>query len=181
MSRFRIEMPFGQISSIWAHGSLALGADEQVYKVSDKKANKVSNSSYCHSFSFFSNYSSYLPFIMYLTTFFTSAVLATSAVVLASPTPVLEKRATTICGQWDTVETGTYTIYQDLWGESAATSGSQCTTVTSDSSDTLVWSTSWTWAGGSTSVKSYANAVVSQSTGIKLSTITSIPTTWDWR
>jgi len=117
---------------------------------------------------------------MHFTTVFAPAVLVAASVVLANPTPVLEKRATTICGQWDTVETGTYTVYQDLWGESAATSGSQCTTVTSDNGGTLEWSTSWTWAGGSSSVKSYANAVVSQSTGIKLSTITSIPTTWDW-
>lgn len=43
---------------------------------------------------------------------FLSLVLATASV--ASPTPTLEKRATTICGQWGTVATGTYTIYQDL-------------------------------------------------------------------
>lgn len=41
-------------------------------------------------------------------------------------------------------------------------------------------STSWTWAGGSSSVKSYANAVVTQSTGIKLSAISTIPTTWKY-
>jgi hypothetical protein len=60
----------------------------------------------------------------------------------ANPTPVLDKRATTICGQWDSVATGAYTVYQDLWGMSSATSGSQCTTVTGISSNKLVWSTS---------------------------------------
>ena len=103
-----------------------------------------------------------------------------SSVVLSSPTPALDKRATTICGQWDNVKMGTYTVYQDLWGKSSATSGSQCSTVTSDTSGTLVWSTSWSWAGGSHSVKSYANAVVS-GTPKSLSSITTIPTTWNWR
>jgi xyloglucan-specific endo-beta-1,4-glucanase len=54
--------------------------------------------------------------------------------------------------------------YQDLWNEGEATSGSQCTTVTSDSGNSLVWSTSWSWEGASNQVKSYANAVVSKST-----------------
>jgi len=109
---------------------------------------------------------------------FVAALLAGSA--LAAPTATIEKRATTICGQWDSVTTGTYVVYQDLWGESAATSGSQCTTVNSDTSGAVAWSTSWTWAGGSSSVKSFANVVLTQSTGIKLSTIKTIPTTWKW-
>ncbi|KAF8866891.1 endoglucanase [Acephala macrosclerotiorum] len=103
-----------------------------------------------------------------------------SAAAIGVPTATLDKRATTICGQWDSVVTGTYTVYQDLWGEAAATSGSQCTTVNSLSDTTLAWSTSWTWAGGSSSVKSYANAVVTQSTIKEISAITSIPSTWKW-
>ncbi|CZR57005.1 related to endoglucanase I precursor [Phialocephala subalpina] len=106
--------------------------------------------------------------------------LAISAAAVAVPTATLDKRATTICGQWDSVVTGTYTVYQDLWGESAATSGSQCTTVNSLSGTTLAWSTSWTWAGGSSSVKSYANAVVTQSSIKQISAISSIPSTWSW-
>lgn len=105
------------------------------------------------------------------------AFLASQA--LASPTKV-EKRSTTICGQWDSVATGSYTVYQDLWDESAATSGSQCTTVKSLSSSTLAWSTSWSWAGGSSSVKSYANAVLTMA-DTQLSAITTLPTTWKWR
>jgi len=109
-----------------------------------------------------------------------SAILASSA--LAAPSRVassLKDRATTICGQWDTVVQGTYTVYQDLWGEAQATSGSQCTTVTGLSGSKLAWSTSWTWDGGSTDVKSYANAAI-QGIGKQLSAVTSIPTTWDW-
>jgi xyloglucan-specific endo-beta-1,4-glucanase len=120
--------------------------------------------------------------------FFKSLLMASFLAVtaLAAPSPAevptktLEKRATTICGQWDTVVTGTYTLYQDLWGESAATSGSQCSTFNSLSGNTISWSTNWTWAGGSSSVKSYANVVVTQSTGYEVSAISSIPTVWDY-
>lgn len=115
---------------------------------------------------------------MKFTQSFLPLVLASAA--LCSPTPTLDKRATTICGQWDSVTTGTYIVYQDLWNEAEATSGSQCSTVTSDTSGTLVWSTSWTWAGGAGQVKSYANAVTSF-TAKKVSAITSIPSVWKWR
>ncbi|TVY94317.1 putative xyloglucan-specific endo-beta-1,4-glucanase A [Lachnellula willkommii] len=113
---------------------------------------------------------------------FTQAILPLvfTAAAVATPTPTLDKRATTICGQWDSVVTGAYTVYQDLWNEAEATSGSQCSTVTSLSDSTLVWSTSWTWAGASNQVKSYANAVVSSTTKLQFSAITSIPTTWKW-
>lgn len=106
-----------------------------------------------------------------------SLVFATAAV--ASPTPVLRKRATTVCGQWDSVATGTYTVYQDLWGISGYT-GSQCTTVTSDTSNSLVWSTSWSWSGGSSQVKSYADAGLTMAAK-QVSAISTIPSTWKWR
>jgi xyloglucan-specific endo-beta-1,4-glucanase len=121
---------------------------------------------------------------MRLTTFFT--LVLSAATTLAVPTVVeipsrtIEKRATKICGQWDSVVTGTYTLYQDLWGESAASSGSQCSTFESLSGNTIVWSTSWSWAGGPYSVKSFANVVLTQSTGYQLSTISSIPSTWKY-
>lgn len=101
-----------------------------------------------------------------------------SGAALAAPSATLDKRATTVCGEWDSVVTGTYTVYQDLWDEDAASSGSQCTTVTSDS-DSLAWSTSWSWEGASSSVKSFANAVVTQDAQ-QISAISSIPSTWDW-
>lgn len=111
---------------------------------------------------------------------FLLASAALLGLALASPTKVLNARSTTFCGQWGSVETGTYTVYNDLWGESSATSGSQCTTVSSDSGTTLKWSTSWTWEGGSSDVKSYANAVLTQSY-TKLSALSTIPSTFHWR
>ncbi len=88
--------------------------------------------------------------------------LVLSKVVFAAPTVTLQERATEICGQWDTVVAGPYTVYQNLWNEAKATSGSQCTTVNSYTQN-LAWSTSWTWQGASNQVKSYANAALSES------------------
>ena len=45
------------------------------------------------------------------------------------------------CGLWDSVQTGTYNIDNNLWGSSSATSGSQCFGVDSLSGTTLAWHT----------------------------------------
>ncbi|TGO14886.1 hypothetical protein BTUL_0047g00480 [Botrytis tulipae] len=113
---------------------------------------------------------------MKFTQSFVSLVLATVAV--ASPTPTLEERATTMCGQWDTVAIGTYTVFQNLWNITGF-AGSQCSTVTSDTSNSLVWSTNWSWAGGPTQVKSYANVGLTMAAK-QVSAISTIPSTWDW-
>ncbi|GKT87651.1 glycoside hydrolase family 12 protein [Colletotrichum tofieldiae] len=103
-----------------------------------------------------------------------SAVLAVlPALALATPTPTIEKRATTFCDQWGSAVTGTYTVYNNLWGASSGT-GSQCTTLTGLSGSNLQWSTTWSWSGGQYNVKSYANAVVNISKKA-LSAIGSIP------
>ena len=59
------------------------------------------------------------------------------AFVAAVPTKTIDKRAT--CGQWDSIQTGAYTIYNDLWGESGATSGSGCIAVNGLSGSTVKW------------------------------------------
>ncbi|KAI3338349.1 family 12 glycosyl hydrolase [Ustulina deusta] len=107
---------------------------------------------------------------------FTLASAALAGLALATPTPTVDKRATTFCGQWDSVQTGSYIVYNNLWGSSSGT-GSQCTTVNGLSGSSVAWSTSWSWSGGESSVKSYANAVI-QTTAKKISAISTIPTTW---
>ena len=104
------------------------------------------------------------------------------AAALATPTPArtIQERSTTYCGQYDQVVSSNYTIYTDVWGKSAATSGSQCLTLVSDTAGKLAWSTNWTWVGGSSSVKSYSNVALTK-TGIQVSKISSIPTVWNWR
>ncbi|CAG9954682.1 unnamed protein product [Clonostachys rosea f. rosea IK726] len=108
------------------------------------------------------------------------AAAAPSSIRDIEPTKTkpLEKRATTLCGQWDSVETGGYTIYNNLWGKDSG-SGSQCLTVDGISNSLLKWSTTWSWSGGETSVKSYPNAVLS-ATAARISTISSIPSKWQW-
>ncbi|KAI0862542.1 family 12 glycosyl hydrolase [Xylaria cubensis] len=108
--------------------------------------------------------------------FLTSAALA--GLALANPTPTVDKRATTFCGQWDSVQTGSYIVYNNLWGQSSG-SGSQCTTVNGLSGNSVAWSTSWSWSGGQYNVKSYANAVV-QTSAKQISAISTIPTTWKY-
>jgi xyloglucan-specific endo-beta-1,4-glucanase len=78
-----------------------------------------------------------------------SAVLALSvaSLAVAAPTVTIKKRAD-YCGQWDSTVTGAYTVYNNLWGQADATSGSQCTGVDGLSGSTLKWHTSWSWAGG---------------------------------
>jgi xyloglucan-specific endo-beta-1,4-glucanase len=83
--------------------------------------------------------------------------------------------------QWDSETTGTYIMYQDLWGESSATSGSQCSGIDSLSGSTVTWHTDWTWAGGSSNVKSYAQIYDSGPTSYKqLSAISTYNTAWSW-
>ncbi|KAL8404610.1 hypothetical protein RB594_009457 [Gaeumannomyces avenae] len=93
-------------------------------------------------------------------------------------TQPLERRATTVCGQWDSVQTGGYTVYNNLWGRDSGT-GSQCLTVNGMSNGLLSWSTTWSWSGGPYSVKSYSNAVAS-APAARLSAVSSIPTKWQW-
>ncbi|KAF8448373.1 concanavalin A-like lectin/glucanase domain-containing protein [Terfezia claveryi] len=82
-----------------------------------------------------------------------------------------------MCGQWDNVQTANnYILYNNLWGTSAATSGSQCTTLLSTSGATISWKTAWSWAGGPYNVKSFANVNL-MFTPKKISDISTIPST----
>ncbi|KAH9826357.1 glycoside hydrolase family 12 protein [Teratosphaeria destructans] len=103
---------------------------------------------------------------------------AFAGIAVALPSARIKQRSTTKCDQYSSLETGSYIVYNDLWGESNAESGSQCFTVDSVIDNTIAWSTSWTWTGGS-SVKSYANVAL-DFTSTQLSTISSMKTTWDW-
>ena len=108
------------------------------------------------------------------------AILTTTlaAALTASATPLLP-RATEMCGDWDNVVTGDYTLYNNLWGKGAATSGSQCTTLDSKSGSIIKWHSAWSWAGGKNSIKSFPNVVV-KTNAVQISKIKSIPSTWNW-
>lgn len=106
------------------------------------------------------------------------ASLAGITAAASTPAKPLSKRAE-FCGQWDTATDGNYIVYNDLWGEADATSGSQCTDIVSLDDNTLAWYTTWSWEGISYDVKSFANAEYTI-TAQELSSISSIPTTWKW-
>ena len=113
--------------------------------------------------------------------FFTAvAMVAGASLAMASPTPTktLAERAD-MCGQWDTTVTGGYTLYNNLWGESAGT-GSQCTGLDSASGGSIAWHTSWSWSGGQYNVKSFASTALTFAAR-KLSAVKSINSNWSWR
>jgi xyloglucan-specific endo-beta-1,4-glucanase len=86
--------------------------------------------------------------------------------------------ASSFCGQWDNQAVGNYILYNNLWGMSGAT-GSQCTTLVSQSGTTVAWKTVWSWSGGS-GVKSFANLALTTGLNTMLSSISSIPSSWQW-
>ncbi|KAJ7347291.1 concanavalin A-like lectin/glucanase domain-containing protein [Mycena albidolilacea] len=73
-----------------------------------------------------------------------------------------------------------YVLENTLWGESAATSGSQISQVTATNGNPLTWQTTYTWTGGNSNRKSYANLGLRLSVGNTLASIASIPTIWLW-
>ncbi|KAJ5246011.1 hypothetical protein N7468_000994 [Penicillium chermesinum] len=94
------------------------------------------------------------------------------------PTNSLSRRADS-CEQWAATTTGSYILYNNLWGQSSDPSGKQCTGIDSLSGNTISWHTSWSWSGSASQVKSYANAAL-RFTAKTLGSIKSIPSTWKW-
>ncbi|KAL3454505.1 concanavalin A-like lectin/glucanase domain-containing protein [Aspergillus insuetus] len=105
--------------------------------------------------------------------------LGTLASAASITSGALNRRAD-FCGQWDTVTSGDFILYNNLWGQDNADSGSQCTGLDSGSGNSIAWHTSWSWSGGEYNVKSFANAAY-QFTATQLSALSSIPTTWEWQ
>ncbi|KAG2355907.1 glycoside hydrolase family 12 protein [Suillus spraguei] len=85
-----------------------------------------------------------------------------------------------ISGKWDTVDGGQYSLLNNLWNEQNATSGSQTSQFTSMSSNTVAWTTTYTWTGGPGQVKSFADIQLNTGINQQLSAISSMPTAWQW-
>ncbi|KAL1946104.1 hypothetical protein VTO73DRAFT_15231 [Trametes versicolor] len=86
---------------------------------------------------------------------------------------------TTLSGQYDCTPAGSYTLCQNLWGESAG-SGYQTTTLLSTSGNSVSWRTVWDWQNGWNNVKSYANVESNTAKGVQLASLQSAPTAWQW-
>lgn len=104
-------------------------------------------------------------------------VLILGALDCAVAGPALSKRD--VCGAWDKIPAGPYTVFHNNWGAASATSGWQCTGLDYQGGNSISWHTTWDWQGGLGSVKSYSNADISWSAR-QLSSISSIPSSWDW-
>ncbi|KAJ7290369.1 endocellulase [Mycena rebaudengoi] len=76
--------------------------------------------------------------------------------------------AQTITGQFDCLPAG------------AAGVGSQSSTLTHATAQTVAWTTNYTWANGPNNVKSYANVESVAGKGVQLQNIASAPTSWAW-
>ncbi|KAG7086401.1 hypothetical protein E1B28_002356 [Marasmius oreades] len=109
------------------------------------------------------------------------------ASVLAVPVPDQEKgelvkRGSVLTAQFATESeaNGRFILENNLWGQSAATSGSQSSQVTATNGNSITWHTTYNWVGGPSQVKSYANLDIRQGLGKRISDIQSIPTAWSW-
>ncbi|KAF5349626.1 hypothetical protein D9756_008973 [Leucocoprinus leucothites] len=114
------------------------------------------------------------------------SLLTLAVAVLAVPvkeeTRSLEKRGAVLTAQFATESeaNGRFTLENNLWGQSAATSGSQSSQVTATNGNSITWHTTYSWAGGPFNVKSYANLDLRVGLGKTLNQIGSIPATWSW-
>jgi len=113
-----------------------------------------------------------------------SSLLLLLPSALAVPSPATTDLAvrspgTTFCGQFDTDIDGNYELFLDQFGLSDATSGSDCASITSLDGNTVAWTTTWEWVGG-TSVKSFTNMQLNEGVNQQLSAISSITSSWFW-
>lgn len=108
----------------------------------------------------------------------TSTLFASGMAMLATASP-LSRRANEMCGDWDNVVVNDFTLYNNLWGKGAASSGNQCTTLDGNDGTTIKWHSTWSWAGGENSIKSFPNVVV-KTEAVPISQIKSIPSKWTW-
>jgi len=119
--------------------------------------------------------------------FLGTALLSLVLAVVATPVVEkeergLQKRGAVLSAQFATESeiNGRFILENNLWGESAATSGSQTSQVTATNGNAVTWHTTYTWAGGNFNVKSYANLDLRVGLGKTIASIASIPTVWQW-
>ena len=93
-----------------------------------------------------------------------------NTVMLARLTNCIHHLSQTYCGQYDQANFGTYTLFLDQWGIGTGITGSDCATVTSQSSNTIAWTNKWSWTGG-TGIKSYTNVQQNSGANRQLSAI----------
>ncbi|KAG0694009.1 glycoside hydrolase family 12 protein [Suillus ampliporus] len=87
---------------------------------------------------------------------------------------------TPLTGTYQSVDVGQYSLLNDLWGQSYATSGSQTSHLVSMNGSSIAWKTNWSWTGAPAQVKSFSNIQLNTGINIQLGAIYSMPSTWKW-
>ncbi|KAM0749886.1 concanavalin A-like lectin/glucanase [Meredithblackwellia eburnea MCA 4105] len=100
---------------------------------------------------------------------------------LHQPHKVFTKRFQTLSSQYaEESVSSSFTVKNNLWGMGTGT-GQQTTQTDSADDNSVAWQTTYSWSGGDTEVKSYASVLVQAgTTNSPLSSLSSIPTSWDW-
>jgi len=98
----------------------------------------------------------------------------------AAATGLEPRQQTSLCAKYAYWSGNGYECLNNLWGDQAATSGSQCTYVDGPSGNGVKWRTTWTWQGGQNNVKSYAYCGRMLTKGRLISSISSMKTSAAW-
>ena len=77
------------------------------------------------------------------------------SLLIAALTPFALAQQQTLCKKYGYYSSNGYELNNNLWGDGAATSGSQCTYYDGPASGGLAWHSTWSWTGGENNVKSY--------------------------
>ncbi|KAG5922133.1 hypothetical protein E4U53_003724, partial [Claviceps sorghi] len=107
------------------------------------------------------------------------ALAGLTASALATPLDISKRAGQSFCSIFGTTTAGPYTLYHNNFGSGAASSGQQCTTFSPLQGDSVAWSTTWSWQGGPSSVKSYSNVGLAH-VNRRVSDVKSIPSRWSW-
>ncbi|KAL2018122.1 hypothetical protein VTK56DRAFT_1252 [Thermocarpiscus australiensis] len=95
--------------------------------------------------------------------------------------PPERRTVASLCGQYDSWSGNGWEVNNNNWAVSSATSGSQCTYVDSDSSNSDSWHTTWTWEGAPNDIKSYAYSGNEVAKGQTISSINTMSTSASWQ
>jgi len=115
-------------------------------------------------------------------------LLTISATVFGTPvsdrgvTHNLAMRGTILTGPSDSesVANRHFLLKNNLWGKSADPSGTQNSQVTQVNGNIVTWQTSYTWGTNPKLVKSFADLDLTLGVARPLSSISSLPTSWQW-
>ncbi|KAG8221526.1 glycoside hydrolase family 12 protein [Butyriboletus roseoflavus] len=98
---------------------------------------------------------------------------------LVFTSPLKRETGVQYCGQFETIKSGSYSLFTNHWGESDATSGWQCSVLEHVNGSTATWYTNWGWTGG-TGIKSFTNIQLNDGNNRQLSAISTMQSRWHW-